>query len=185
MDSSIWFYTFSTSAQVMAALVGLFAVFIVYKIQEFSGNLTQARDATVMILTFISANTRDYTPLKINETVTMSDDDLLVKFRELLDIKVNEPDRITVSQTVHLGVINYELNELSLNFFDGLVRKKSEILSELKYILIFSFAVIALSVLAIVFTDHLKCGWILIVFSLFFVYVLFAIVNGVYKVAIK
>jgi hypothetical protein len=183
MDSSIWFYTFSTSAQVMAALVGLFAVFIVYKIQEFSSNLSQARDATVMILTYVGANTKGYTALKIDETVSMSDDEIILKFRELLDIKNSEPDRMSASQTVHLGVINYEINEISYTFYNGLVQKKNLILNELKKILILSFTVITISVLAIIGTDYLICNWLLFVFGILFVYVLYAIVSGVYKVA--
>ncbi len=182
--NNIWFYTFSTSAQVMASLVGLFAVFVVYKIQEFSDLLSETREATIKLVTYLGANTKDYEPVLLHSTVSMSDTVLLKKFRELVEIKETEPDRLNgVDQTIFLGTIAYTLNEASLNFFGGLVYKKQQITGQLKKTLVLSFTVIAISISALIATS-LIIGYVsLLIFGILFLYTLFDIARGIYLVA--
>lgn len=180
MDSNIWFYTFSASSQVMAALVGLFAIFVVYKIQEFSTLLYEVREATIRILTYSSANTENYTNIQTHETVSMTDFQLLNKFEELLNIKLSEPERVSARETIHMGTISYTLNQLSFDFFKRLVTKKVEILKRLKRNLILSFFVIFVAILALVLTEVIFCELFLWVFTTFFSYTLFELARGIY-----
>lgn len=186
MNANIWFYTFSTSAQVMASLVGLFAVFVVYKIQDFGELLSWTRDATVSLVTNVGANTSNYIAVKIQDTVTMNDEELLKKFRELLDIKLSEPDRIKVDPSISImGMGSYALNEDSFNLFNRLVVKKKSILSQLKKTLVLSFIIIALSILALVMTCIVSSIFVLWGFTLLFLCTLFEIARGIYDVAIQ
>lgn len=183
METNIWFYTFSTSAQVMAALVGLFAVFVVYKMQEFSGLLSETREATVKLLTHISANTKDYDIIKGNDTISMSDAELLKKLHELVNIQEKEPQRIQAGQTIFLSEIAYTLDQSSCDFFSRLIARKQNILKQLKKTLILCFIVIALSVLFLVMTDLILHKLFLYGFVILFLYVLFVIARGIYNVA--
>jgi len=184
--SSIWFYTFSTSAQVMAALVGLFAVFVVYKIQDFGETLTQTRYAAIRIITYSSANTKDYTRVFKQDTVSMSDFQILEKFSELLKIKQEEPQRISASENFSIETINYALDDQTYFFYQTLVLKRQNILSQFKLVLILTLASVALSLIALVMTNFLIIYNFFIWSALvFFIFCLFIIGKGVYQITLE
>lgn len=187
MDNNIWFYTLSTSAQVLAALAGLFAVFVVWKIQDFEKILVETRLAVIKLFSFASANTKDYKTIKLEALYSMTDSELLEKFSELLAIKIKEPSRVSVSETIRGdNLITYSLDEFTKNLYSSHINRKLSILKDLKNILVTSFSIISVCILALTFSSIIYFKFIvLIVISIAVLYGLYLISNGIYRITLK
>jgi len=185
MDANIWFYTFSTAGQVMAAIIGLFSIFVVYKIQDFSELLSKSREATIGILASVGAYTKGFqSAIRVQDAVKLSDATILKNFSDLLIIKENEPERITVGHTISIGVTQLSLDRHSYGYFFNLVKKKQDILDKLKPVLIYCLACIALSLIALVMTETLiKIEYFIWGALLFFLGCLVTIGWGIYDIS--
>jgi hypothetical protein len=142
---NIWFYTFSTVAQVMAASVGLFAVFVVYRIQDFSNELDMSRQRIVSMLSYVSANTEGFDNINKKDLVLGDDFLILRSFRSLLDYVRENPGK--------LNIIQIGFDEDAYEFFEGLVLLKEDILLQLKEVVTFGFGIIIISVLLLAGTE--------------------------------
>ncbi len=142
MDPSIWFYSFSTAAQVLAALAGLFAVFVVYKIQESAGVYTEFREIIAREVSHISHNMNGYTRITLPDAISLSDKLLIQHYSALLEISETEPNR--------LGFISPQLNTHNRDLFRALVSEKTKILTDLRIVLTSSLLVIAACLYALV-----------------------------------
>lgn len=149
MDSNIWFYTYSTSAQVIAALVGLFAVFVVYKIQNSSSALSEAKLALSRLLPYVSPNSggERFTQERMAE---MDEKEMLQIFGELLVLRGSE-NEVFFQYIEQVGENRYSINDTTYNYFSKLVKKKSDILEKLIYMLLLSFFSISISICSLVF----------------------------------
>ncbi len=181
METNVWFYTFSTVAQVMAALIGLFAVFVVYKMQDFGDILESLRKKFVTVISHASSNTDDYPSITYEEALTMDDPTLLGHMNELLKIfdNPNKPQKITVN----------DLTRENRDLFQTLITTKQSILNQLVLTLVVSLIAIAISVFALICTDYCMASGhaatFLIAFYLYFLFCLFYMGMGIYKIAIK
>ena len=173
VTESVWFYTFSTSAQVLAAISGIFSVFVVYSIQEFSDSLSSTRNSIMNAISYASANINGYKRIQQEEAEKLKDFDLDVHYRTLLELLKNDQEK-------------YGLTEVEYRRFNRLVEKKRTILREFILIIVISFVGIAISLFALVREDLLRPSvfFIQIAFS-FFVFSLFIIGLGTYKVGGK
>lgn len=184
MDTSIWFYTFSTAAQVMSALIGLFAVFVVYKIQDSSQLLNEARFALSKLLPYVSTNTEGPDPITSEEISLLSDKELLETLAELLIFETNERPFVHNAETV--GNITFSINRTTYDYVSRLVVKKKRILSKMAYTLAFSISEIALCLVALVYTQQLIQYWWFIQVSLAaFIGVLFLIAVNTYQITLE
>ena len=186
MDN-IWFYTLSTSAQVLAALAGIFAVFVVWKIQDFEKILSETRLAVIKLFSYASANTKDYETIKLETLYSMTDSELLDKFSELLSIKINEPSRISVSETIRSeNLIHYSLDEFTKNLYHTHINKKLNILKDLKNILVVNFLVISICIITLTFSNIIYYKFlILIIISLAVLLCLYLISSGIYRITVR
>lgn len=181
MDTNVWFYTFSTIAQVLAALIGLFAVFVVYKMQDFGDILESLRKKFVRVISHASSNTEDYESITYEKALTMDDQTVLSHMNELLAIYSNpqKPQNIVVD----------DLTRENRDLFETLITTKQEILKKLGVALILSLIAISASILALVFagyflsTSH-ATNFLLAFFAYFFV-CLFYMGLGIYKISAK
>lgn len=178
-DLNIWFYTFSTAAQVMAALAGLLAVFVVYKIEDSSDDLTSLRNTVRNQVHDISQNTDKYESIHFDATVSMPDQLLLKHFSALLKILEVDPNDEKFARDPKV-VRRYYTQFLHL------VTTKRRILTDLKQILAMSFSAIALSLTALVFTEFLiqaNAFAVLVSSLIFFSFCLYIIGNRIYRIA--
>jgi hypothetical protein len=184
---NIWFYTLSTSSQVLAALAGLFAVFVVWKIQDFEKLLSETRLAIINIISNISANTKNYSRLTLESLYLMSDLQILEKFSELLDIKENQHDRITIAHTVTGdSYIHYTLDPITKDFYKKHIDKKLSILKDLKMVLIVNFLVLTICILALTFSSYLNYNFLILLIINFAVIVCVCLVGfNIYKITVK
>jgi hypothetical protein len=182
--NNIWFYTLSTSAQVLAALAGLFAVFVVWKIQDFEKILSETRLAVIKLLSFIGPNTKDFKTTSLEVLYSMSDSNILERFSELVKIKINEPLRVGVHQTISSdNLISYSIDSFTENLYRVHINKKLEILHKLKFILILNFCVISACVIALTFSKIILCKEIvLIIIMVAVLFCLYSIGQGIYKI---
>lgn len=185
--NNIWFYTLSTSAQVLAALAGLFAVFVVWKVQDFEKILSESRLAIIQIVSFLSANTKNFNAVRLESLYSMSDSEILKVFSELLIIKNNEPGRISVGQTIKGdSLISYSLDNFTEDLYRNHINKKLNILKDLKIILILNFLVMSLCILCLTLSDIVSCKkTVLIVVSILVFVCLFSIGRGIYKITVE
>lgn len=184
---NIWFYTLSTSAQVLSALAGLFAVFVVWKIQEFEKIFSETRLSIIKIISTISGSTKNYDHIKPENLYFMLDLQILDKFSELLSIKNSEPNRISASHFItHESLVRYTLDEFTKKFYADQINKRSKIFFDLKKVLIINFLVISLCILALTFSANIFYkNYILIFISILVLYCLYLISSSIYKISTK
>lgn len=185
---NIWFYTLSTSAQVLAALAGLFAVFVVWKIQDLGKIIIELRSAAIKIIPYCAANTQDYEQKNYKDFYFMEDLKILEIFSELLEIKKNDPSRMTIEPYVveNNNLTRLTLDESTESLYKRSIAKRAEVLSDLKKILIANFAVISICILALTFSSIIFYKLItLIVISCAVLYCLYLISRGIYEITTK
>lgn len=184
---NIWFYTLSTSAQVLAALAGLFAVFVVWKIQNSEKILSDMRSAIIKIVSDISGNTNNYNRISAENLYSMSDSEILKKFSELLSIKTSEPSRITsLSYIEGNNLITYTLDKPTETLYKNNIDKRLSTLKELKIILIVNFSVISMCLLELTFSSIIYSKFItLIIICAAVLYCLYLIGSGIYRITAK
>ena len=188
MIDNIWFYTLSTSAQVLSALAGLFAVFVVWKIQDIEKYTLEIRDAIYKIIPYLSGNISNYEVKRLDDLFVMGDDELLSIFSEMLDIKNKEPERVGIPSYVVSGnsAISYSLDNRTEYLYKNSIDKKYSILKSLKNVLILNFTVISACILYLTFSSLINEKFlILIIVSLGVLACLYVISRSIYKITIK
>jgi hypothetical protein len=179
METNVWFYTFSTSAQVMAALAGLFAVFVVYKIQDFDELYSSAREKCIRGIIYASSYINESNPVRREDLLLMDDREVLSSFNTLYSQAQDETEKKLDTSHVDFTIETFLV-------FQKLILKKESIVRQLKTILTISFGAVAWSLSAIVFTSSLIHYKVIILGSLiFFLICLYVVGRGVYVIAIK
>jgi hypothetical protein len=182
MEATIWFYTYSTVAQVMAGLVGLFAVFVVYKMQDFGDVLEAVRKKFVFDISHASNSTDEYESIRYEDALAMDDFAVLDHADKLLQIFGNPDTSQKRGEALHL-------NQESRDLFATLIATKRAILRKFAITLILSLLAIAISILALVETDyflaHGYTHWFQTIFYLYFLFCLFYMGVNIYKIAIR
>lgn len=185
MEANIWFYTFSTTAQVMAALAGLFAVFVVYKIQDFSQSINDARSSLSRLISYTSPNVGG-DPISIEALVQMPDQELVATFAELLVLQTPQNVNFFTGNTERIGNVTFSVNSHTYDYFSAIVSKKERILHRLIFVLALSLSAIAIALIALVFTEKLVTRkWFILGALVFFLYVLWTIGKNIYQITIE
>jgi len=178
MNLDIWFYTFSSAAQVMAALVGLFAVFVVYKIQDFSQLINEARSALSRLLPYVSANIGGG-QIPAHVMMEMSDEETLEKFAEILALHTRNN---SFNSTERVGNMTFTVDDTTYDYCFKLINKKKRILQRLLFVLIVCLGTIALSLASLVATNLLANPLNLWLSLLLFLLCLIEIGRGTYDI---
>ena len=186
--TTIWFYTLSTSAQVLAALVGLFAIFVVYKLQGLNPALEDVRAALIKILPYISSNINNFGRRNtIEELDLKSDRELISIFDEILEVQKTEPQRLQIkSHPIKSGLFPekyYDLNNQTKTYYETKAASKQDILSRLKKSLIFGFVLITFCVLELSFTMYLIDIKVLFLTSVAVAVYMMLIIKNVYLIS--
>lgn len=182
MEANIWFYTFSSAAQVVAALAGLFAVFVVYRIQEFGRHVREARFTLAKIIPYVSANTPGYKSVTAEAFHKMTDEEIRMTFAELLVVRENASPIISIS----VGDLSFGLDAATYDYFTNLIVKKEKLLKQLFTVLVVSLGTIAVALISLVLTEFLIEWDTYIWAALFlFLYCLWTIGNSIYQVTLE
>jgi len=177
--NNIWFYTFSTSAQVLAALVGLFSIFAVYRIQKYSDDIEDVKGGIFELLERCSGN-MNYgfkEELKKEELYFLSNEEIQKKFESLIKTHngVDPNKRAPVDTTFSHNIYGfcYELSPKTLKIYKDLIDKKSIVLRYLMGVLLSSFFAIGFMVFCLSFPQTneymdniIKFNLIIIAFNL-------------------
>ncbi|MDD2757814.1 MAG: hypothetical protein PHD72_00370 [Patescibacteria group bacterium] len=158
MDNNIWFYTLSTSAQVLAALAGLFAVFVVWKIQDINASLSEIRIAIIDLVykaIRCTSGCEAIDPLVLSK---FTNKELLKKFSELKNIRQLDPARSKAqffpTQSKTQG-FSYFLDDTSESLFREAIEKKSSVQLRLRWVVGASLFVIMVCIAALTFTNYI------------------------------
>jgi hypothetical protein len=160
-EMAIWFYSLSTTAQVLAALTGLFAVFVVFKLQSLSSNFEDVKAGVANLV----KNYSKYHPdgaISLNDIFSLSDKELLEKFDVFL--KHYEIKSDTDHNSLLLGSggqsplygINYSFDRETFALYKTLVLQKQSILKALTDVLSLSSISILTSIIFLSSTDKLE-----------------------------
>jgi len=139
MDNNIWFYTLSTISQTTAAIIGLFAVFVVFKMDKINKSITDLRGPIIHMI----SNGESMKYLQISNQQVYSE---ALKFFEK-----------TPSARSAFGWTSDEVGPITINrdniyIFKDLIEKKENILSKLKWSIFFCTASIILSIYLLTFS---------------------------------
>ena len=170
MDQSIWFYTFSTAAQVIAALIGLFAVFVVYKIQDSTKLFDDARFALSRLIPTVSSNVDGPERVTREEFNLMSDREILESFARLLFFE-NEGNLLISHENINN--VSFQINRTTYDYVFKLLTKKNAILRKFVSTLALSFSAITLCLISLVLTSFLITHSWYVYFSLVFFVICF------------
>lgn len=186
VSSSTWYYTLSTSAQVLAALEGLFAVFVVYKIQSMQVIFDNTKIAFMKLIEAYSSIIKDYNRIEFVSMHFWSQDQILEKVKEINEIKNENPDRLKaiIPGTPHNGLY-YDICNDGVVYYSNLINKRKDILKSLKSnsIIIFSAIVVCLVGLAVSDTFVSRDYGMFISIVLFFVVVsIIILARDIYKI---
>lgn len=159
---NVWFYTLSTSAQVLAALTGLFAVFVVYKIQTITPTLEDIRGGISNLINSYTASHRERLEVVLynHEVMLWNDHAILNKFNLLIEDEEALPEetkKFIGSGGQHpITGINYQLNRVTRNLYQKVLQQKDDVLYELKKNLLINSIAILNCVLLLTFTNLFK-----------------------------
>lgn len=159
---NVWFYTLSTSAQVLAALTGLFAVFVVYKIQTITPTLEDIRGGISNLINSYTASHRERLEVVLynHEVMLWNDHAILNKFNLLIEDEEALPEetkKFIGSGGQHpITGINYQLNHVTRNLYQKVLQQKDDVLYELKKNLLINSIAILNCVLLLTFTNLFK-----------------------------
>jgi len=126
----------------MAALAGLFPIFVVFRMDKLKKDIDQFREMA------INGSDRDG-----HSAFKMSDKQLLEKAREYL----RAPERRTISTTFSGQLGNFVFGEPTLTLFEKLINKKGQILKALRNTLILSVICIASAITMLVYSKDFSC----------------------------
>lgn len=188
--SNIWFYTLSTSAQVLAAIVGIFAVFVVYKLQGLTSFIEDVRTATIKILPYIINNVRDYKcKYTVAELEVKSDRELIAIFKESLDLlKTNREGFGVITYSTKSGIFPekyYDFNDNTFDFYNILIGKKEQILERLKESIALGLVLISTCIIELTFTKTFINFNVLFLTSLSIVFYFTSIAKNIYFISTK
>jgi hypothetical protein len=147
MEVNIWFYSFSTIAQVMASVAGLFAVFAVFRLDKLNNNISQFRGMALKAVR--------NPPIDGHIAFSMSDLDVLDSGRKFVASK--EFINNSMSFSSESGSIYFGKNTLDL--LEKLVKEKQSTLVKLRNVFFLSFGCISFSLFCLIFTDGLSSYW--------------------------
>lgn len=185
MEANIWFYTFSTAAQVMAALAGLFAVFVVYKIQDFSGLISDARSSLARLMSYTSPNVGG-DPITVEDITQMGDREMVMTLAELLVLQTPQNGHFFTGNSERVGNINFSVSGHTYDYFSALVQKKEQILRRLIFVLALSLGAIGVALTALVMTNYLlDFKWFIWAALALFLFTLGVIGKNIYDITIK
>ena len=178
MDN-IWFYTLSTSAQVLAALAGLFAVFVVWRIQGFDKILLDTRNEIITRLDSLVGNTQGYKRVPIENLYLMPDLEILTEFSKL----ISYIDKLPADQ---VGTPINTLDRLKKITYQNYIDKKLNILKSLQNILFVNILVIAVCIFVLTFSSIITSKFNILRFVSCLVFCcLYLIGEAIYKITEK
>jgi len=186
--TNIWFYTLSASAQTLAALVGIFAVFVVYKLQGLSHSLEDVRIITVKILSYVSCNIENFPKYNMEELNVKFDRELISIFNEILKVLKSEPQRVGVkSHALRSNIFPekyYDLNDETKIYYEKKVELKEDIYKRLKENLILGFFLISFCILELSFTYYFIDFKVLLITSIAIVLYMISIFKNIYFISV-
>src|SRR3989344_780094 len=153
METDVWFYTFSTSGQVLAALVGLFAVFVVYKLQSISSIFDVSKECVSRLLCshLSNNNFEKLDGYELKSLFFWDDRKLLGLFRRTLAHieAVGKTPSMTI--TTSSPSMDFSINKNTEDFFGGLVERRQGILNDLFVVSVLSLGSIAYCIFCLSF----------------------------------
>ena len=145
-----WYYTLSTTAQVFAAIMGLYSVFVIFKIEKINEFLEELRSILINIIASVEThkniNSKPKKELIDEQTlIKLSDEELLDRVR----LDINMAKEIQMSMSFKSDRVAYRQMENIPLTFEHEIHRKKEVLSSFKLNLITMFCVVLFSLVVL------------------------------------
>lgn len=170
---SIWFYTLSAVAQVMAEVAALFAVFVIFKLDKLNDEIDNFK---WVILHNLPGVIDSY------ELYESSDEEILKRGRQHV---ATFTDQTFAADFIINNSRSFKFGDKTLGVFERLLGKKKDILYTLRNTLILSVSAISISLIFLAFTAFLGC-WSFLLLSIVLILALITLVYialGIYKIS--
>lgn len=165
--NNIWFYTLSSISQVLAATMGVFAVFVIFKLDKINEVIDEYKKFTFRAIPIEDKkNSYNYYELEIDKIIEMGE-----KFIKSEDFK-NQ----AFGGNNEVG--SFVFGENTILLLKKLISKKENIINKLKINLITSILTISASLFLLVFTQIFSEKNYLIVLSI----VLFGAISSLFYI---
>ena len=191
---NVWFYTLSSTSQVLAAIVGIFAVLVVYKLQGLKPFLQEARFALIKIIPYISRNLKKESDARKKicyseiELEICSYEEICEKFEILLSELKRDGNQFEVkTHPVKSSLFSekfYDINDDTMRFFRTLVGQQKEIFARLKVTTFLGFILITFGLFGIVLTDYIADLKTLVLSIIAVVFYFVYISINIYKISL-
>ncbi|HVW67233.1 MAG TPA: hypothetical protein VHA78_05940 [Candidatus Peribacteraceae bacterium] len=162
--NEIWFYTFSTSAQVLAALAGLFSIFVVFKLQSFGSPFDDTKSAIIQILSKASRNYQIKNE-KYSEIFLWNKKKILNVFESILkhhnDLEPKDK-KISGSYFSTFLAMYLNLDNETYEIFSVMIKTIDKILMKLFWIISINLISIGYCVTCLTFSDYLSANFYII-----------------------
>jgi hypothetical protein len=189
--SLVWFSTITTTTQVLAALVGLFAVFVVYKIQDTSRLFEDVKSGVArLVASYADLNPAYPENISLIDAILISDDELLVKFAAALKRHEGSSAKSGSIAMADAGAdpttgLRYGFNRETHDIYKKMLDNRRDIIRELKFGIILSFLEIAFCIILLTLSSHVMSERLLWLNAFFAIVVLSMLARATYRVAAK
>jgi|GEM_PF-6220367 len=164
MSVDTWYHTLSTISQVLAATIGLYAIFIIFKIEKINEFIEELRSIAINIIASVEThqniNSNPKKPMIDEQTLIIhSNRELMREAKEAIDTahKIGMSMSYSAEKTSYRNMENIPLT------FEREVLKKERVIKSLKFNFILSFITILISIILLIFSDYIYCSgmWLL------------------------
>ena len=156
LNTNIWFYALSTSAQVIAAIYGLTAVFVVYKIQTIEPAYSEVKNALRKITTGFNSKYGDHNNL--DDILKLDTDQQVVdSFKDALERSEKGESGSRLNMSTSFGRLNLE--EATIGLFQSFLDKRSFVFLKFKQISFISVFSILFCLILLTFFEPSICTY--------------------------
>ena len=158
MNSNIWYYTLSTIAQTLAAILALGGTFIIFKFNTMKERVDALRDITInmLIRVFQKINSKSFDDMNDNELIRQARNELSRLDNKKMDLGDNDlrTRLIEFFRDITKQNVSYETNEQMITYLKNKIgrfetdnNRKNEVFKYLKISLLFLSLTIIASIL--------------------------------------
>jgi hypothetical protein len=167
ITSNTWYYSLSTIAQTLAALTGLFAVFVVFKIQSMLPMLEDARLAFMRLIDNYSGAISGYWKKGFEELHFLSEGEILKEVKKINQIKKESPERLKViipgSPSIAFRGLGYDINDEGIFYYENLLSKKKLVVQMFLVNFLYNLFIITACLGLLIFSDFFSPYYTLII----------------------
>lgn len=152
-----WYYSLSTIAQTLAALTGLFSIFVVYKIQSMLPMLDDARLIFLNLIERYTSIISGFWKKGYEELYLLREDEILLEIKKINSIKKESPERLKAiipgAPSLSFKGLGYDINDEGIFYYEQLLSKKRLVVQMFLVNFLYNLVIIGICLGLLIFSD--------------------------------